>query len=139
MSLGQGPGLPDYELGETGGSPTTQLTNNELPAHNHTATANTTLNQTTQASATLKGTTDSGNATSPAGANLASGTSIYRSNPRALTDMAATSIAVTQPAYTVNTAVTIGVTGASLPATTISPYLTLRFCIALAGIYPSRN
>lgn len=30
-------------------------------------------------------------------------------------------------------------TGGSQPHTNIQPYLTLNFCIALAGIYPSRN
>ncbi len=32
----QGPGLPNYNIGETGGSPTVTLTLSNLPAHNHT-------------------------------------------------------------------------------------------------------
>lgn len=32
----QGPGLPNYNIGEIGGSPTTTLTEANLPAHNHT-------------------------------------------------------------------------------------------------------
>jgi microcystin-dependent protein len=34
---------------------------------------------------------------------------------------------------------TIGATGGSQPHTNIQPYLTLNFCIALQGIFPSRN
>ena len=32
----QGPGLPNYNIGEIGGSPTVTLTLSNLPAHNHT-------------------------------------------------------------------------------------------------------
>ena len=34
---------------------------------------------------------------------------------------------------------TIGNTGGSQAHTNIQPYLTLNFCIALQGIFPSRN
>jgi microcystin-dependent protein len=33
----------------------------------------------------------------------------------------------------------ISVAGSSQPHTNIQPYLVLNFCIALAGIFPSRN
>jgi microcystin-dependent protein len=36
-------------------------------------------------------------------------------------------------------ATTIGTAGGSQPHSNLSPYLTLNFCIALVGIFPSRN
>jgi microcystin-dependent protein len=33
----------------------------------------------------------------------------------------------------------IGIAGGGLPHTNLAPYLTLNFCIALTGIFPSRN
>lgn len=36
IGAGQGPGLSNYELGESGGSATTTLLDTELPAHTHT-------------------------------------------------------------------------------------------------------
>ena len=35
VSQGNGPGLPDYRLGQRGGNATTTLTTANLPAHNH--------------------------------------------------------------------------------------------------------
>jgi microcystin-dependent protein len=36
-------------------------------------------------------------------------------------------------------AAAIGVTGNNVPVSLYQPYLVLRYCVALAGIYPSRN
>lgn len=33
----------------------------------------------------------------------------------------------------------IGLTGGGQPVPTLDPYLTLNYCIALSGVYPSRN
>lgn len=45
---GQGPGLADYQLGETGGSPTHTLLESEIPVHSHALQATTaTADQTT--------------------------------------------------------------------------------------------
>lgn len=39
MGFGQGPGLSNYAIGETGGSETVTLTQAQLPAHTHTVNA----------------------------------------------------------------------------------------------------
>ena len=39
VGFGQGPGLRDYDLGETGGSETVTLTSQNLPMHTHTLMA----------------------------------------------------------------------------------------------------
>ena len=41
VGVGTGPGLSNVVLGEMGGSSTITLTTNNMPAHNHTATAGT--------------------------------------------------------------------------------------------------
>lgn len=40
ISMGQGPGLPTYTLGASGGSETVTLTESQMPIHTHQATAN---------------------------------------------------------------------------------------------------
>src|SRR5438067_3998677 len=39
--FGQGPGLSNYNLGQTGGSESVTLTVNQIPAHNHFVVCNT--------------------------------------------------------------------------------------------------
>lgn len=109
-SSGQGPGLSNYDLGQVGGNESTTLTINQMPAHNH--------NSTTPA------VTTDGNSPDPAaGAVLAGGTNIYR--------VAAATVQMS-PTPT-------SLTGGSQPFSILQPYLTLNFCIALEGIFPSRN
>jgi microcystin-dependent protein len=35
IGMGQGPGLPDYSIGEASGSPSTVLNSNQMPSHSH--------------------------------------------------------------------------------------------------------
>nr|WP_255699756.1 tail fiber protein [Jiella avicenniae] len=118
IQLGQGPGLPDYDQGEANGAVSTTLTTQNLPAHTHSATA--TLSASGQTATTA----------SPAGNSLAasSGGSIYRA--RGAPDQALNSGSV---------AVTVASAGGGLAFDNRTPYLTLRWCIALEGIYPPRN
>jgi microcystin-dependent protein len=39
MNMGQGPGLPNYALGETSGVPTVTLSQQQMPSHTHTVSA----------------------------------------------------------------------------------------------------
>jgi len=39
----------------------------------------------------------------------------------------------------IQTTVTLGTAGGSQPVSIMQPYLTLQWCIALEGIFPSRN
>lgn len=109
-SSGQGPGLSNYDLGQVGGTESTTLTVNEMPMHNHQVNA-------TDASADLG---------VPGGNILAGaprGTNIYT---------AAAPDQLMSPTVITNT-------GGNLPVGILQPYLTLNYCIALEGIFPSRN
>jgi microcystin-dependent protein len=108
IHIGQGPGLPNYSLGQIGGETTHTLTTAEMPQHSHVAHAD-----------TANGTTSS-----PAGALPAhdpAGTPIYGTN--AVASLSGNAI---------------GVSGGSQPHNVQSPYVAMRWCIATQGIFPSR-
>jgi|ERR1044072_5805785 microcystin-dependent protein len=112
-SSGQGPGLSSYDLGQVGGVESETMTINQMPAHNHMA-------------ACLQG-----DATSPRPANGFLATLNVPSDANSLL-YATTSDSLMAPTMITNT-------GGSQPFSTLQPYLTLNFCIALEGIFPSRN
>lgn len=109
LSMGTGQGLSSYTIGQAGGTENVTLLATQLPAHGHSVNAS---------SATAGG-------DRPAGAVLARpGANIYASAPDGTTVM--------------NTGM-IGNAGGGQPHSNIAPYLTLNFCIALQGIYPTRD
>lgn len=97
-----------HTLGESAGELAHSLTLNELPLHTHA----------------LQGSSQPGNAVSPAGALLAS--------PLNLTYRPSDNTAVLHPATVTNS-------GGGQPHLNQQPYLTLSFCIALQGIFPSQT
>jgi microcystin-dependent protein len=109
LSAGQGPGLAAYNLGQVSGVETVTLISTQMPAHNHTM---------------LASSSDS-TAKNPSG-NIPGGTAspVYAAVGTANTTMAPQ---------------VIGGAGGSQPHENRSPYLVLNYCIALEGIYPSRN
>jgi microcystin-dependent protein len=108
---GQGPGLSEYFLGETGGVSTVTLLQTEMPVHNHS------MNGATQDPALAK-------AVSPdASWALSQGGGIYQTTATANATLA-------MPSTTL--------IGGNLPHNNMQPYLTLNFCIALQGIFPPR-
>jgi microcystin-dependent protein len=107
---GQGPGLSNYFIGQQGGTESTTLTVNNLPAHNHT----------------INGVLEDGNSASPTG-NFPAGTKLLDpeyANSGTVTPMNASMV---------------GNTGGSMPVNNMQPYLTITYIIALQGIYPSQN
>ncbi len=111
VSSGQAPGLSSYTLGQQSGSESVTLTLNNLPGHNHTVSPG----------------ANDGAATAqrPAGAVMARGTaSIYANAADGSTTMASSATSST---------------GNSQPFSSIQPLLVLNYCIALQGIFPSRN
>jgi microcystin-dependent protein len=99
----------NFVLGQNGGEESHTLINSEMPQHTHLVTA-------------------SGNAPN---SNLPTG-NFFASNTGF------------KPYFTGNPNVTmnpagVGSTGGTQPHTNMSPFLVLTFCIALQGIFPSRN
>jgi microcystin-dependent protein len=113
LSGGQGPGLSTYTLGQHSGQETVTLTLNQIPSHSHTGN--------------VKVGSGLANSATGAGNNFAAntgGTSIYNSGA-AGDNMAANVIT--------------NITGGSQAHNNMIPYLVLNYCIAMEGIYPSRN
>lgn len=109
MHRGSGPGLTPRSLGESAGADRVTLTPSQMPLHGHLMRTN------------------SGNADSQS----ASGTFL------------ATEIGPAQmyaPAGAANMAGdAIGVSGGGQAHPNLQPFLAMNFCIALQGIFPSRN
>jgi microcystin-dependent protein len=110
MHPGQGPGLSLHDLGETGGSETVALLQNEMPLHAHALRANTLDVADT-------------NVPSPSASHaLSTGGTLYQ--PTANTQLAPQAV---MPA------------GSSFPHNNMQPYLTLNFNIAMQGVFPPRG
>lgn len=111
VGAGQGPGLSSYDLGQVGGTESVTLITNQLPSHNHTVT--------------IAVNSSEGGANSPAGGFLG------KADPGPYAATTDNSIMGAQPPT--------GLTGGNQPVPILQPYLTLQYCIALEGIFPSRN
>ncbi len=110
MHPGRGPGLTQRRLGETGGTSTVTLTEAQVPAHSHALKANL---------------IDLGDTSVPGtGVTFAqsAGGGLYQASSD--TQLAAGALASK---------------GAGQAHNNLQPYLTVNFCIALTGLYPSRS
>ena len=94
------------------------MTVNQMPSHNHTATSTSNSSSTT----TLRASSATGNTASPEGNVLADGRTarVYRDG-------------------TANAARGASDEGGSQPQNNMQPFLTLRACVVLEGIFPPRN
>jgi microcystin-dependent protein len=109
MHAGFGPGLSPRHVGEKGGVETVILTVNQLPGHTHALMAD----------------SGQGDTDIPTGNVLA-----FDSRENQYSSSA--------PDVAMN-AGSLGNTGGSQPHDNMAPYQALSYCIALVGIYPSRN
>lgn len=120
-SMGAGPGLSNYVVGQTAGSETVTLTLANLPAHTHQVYAT-----TAPASAGTAGSQPSSNATLAVASLTANGATVpvnrYAATPN--TTMAST---------------VLEATGGSQPHSNVQPFLVMSYCIATTGIFPSRQ
>lgn len=111
MQPGQGPGLSDHFLGETGGVENVTLLQNQMPMHNHNMRAD------SQDPADVQAPSPSVYlALSSKGRGYAPAANLTQMSPQA-----------------------VAPTGSSVPHNNMMPYLTLNFCIALQGIFPPRG
>ena len=111
---GQGAGLSNYVIGQRAGSETVTLLASQIPSHNHAVVfklGNGLANSSTGAGNKLAGNTG--------------GTSIYNSG--------------TANDNLANDVIGQSNVGGGQPHTILSPYLAISVCIALQGIFPSRN
>jgi microcystin-dependent protein len=129
MSAGTGPGLSNRTLGELAGVENVTLVSTQMPVHTH----NITHNLQAQANAT----TLPGTSRSPANAlpalEAAGVTAVYNDQP------IAPNATLAAGAVSLTGAATAATAGGSQPFGIVQPYLVLNYCIALEGIYPSRN
>lgn len=126
LGVGQGPGLPVYDLGEVSGSPNVTLLITQMPSHSHGLQGTATV---THPSSSAAGDNDSPNGRIPA---------VSPGGDEQWTSAASAN--GTTAAGTVNLgAVTTTLAGGGQPHDNMQPYLGLNFVIALEGIFPSRN
>lgn len=114
LSAGNAPGLGDYRQGVKGGSTSFTLSVSQMPSHNHTGTL-----QASQAT---------GDSRNPSGKSLAvdSGADRIYHTLGSNVDM--------QPGI-----LKIDNNGGNQAVNKVSPYLVLKWCVALQGVFPSRN
>ena len=110
MQFGQGPGLSDRTIGETGGSEGVTLSVNQIPAHNHAMQGSQLIADSSQPDKHVTG--------RPAGS-----LNMYADNSNVI-EMSTETLANT---------------GEGISHNNMQPYLTMKFCIALSGIYPNRQ
>ena len=113
LGQGQGPGLTERFLGETGGEQFVTLLQTEMPAHLHTvrcSSANADKNDPTN------------NVWAVTGARRATVNQYAANTPTVSMSNSALSVA-----------------GGSLPHNNMPPYLALNFIIALQGVFPPRS
>jgi microcystin-dependent protein len=118
VDVGHGPGLSNYNLGQTGGTTSITITSATMPIHNHTLNA--TAGQASTASI--------GNTVIPGQPTVAKA-EFYAAQGQG------------QPPVDVNklNSAVCGPAGGSQPHTNLMPSLCITFVIALQGIFPSRS
>lgn len=127
VNMGQGPGLSMYEIGQVSGAENVSLTLANMPAHNHPATATVGVQVAGTTSNPVNTPSDTNKYLGASGGGQGNAV-IWSDALNAPVTMGGTSGSVT-----------VGMAGSSLPLSLLNPYLALNFCIALQGLFPSRN
>ena len=110
MAWGQGPGLSNYALGETGGSQTVALLATEMPAHSHSMLMFSAQEPTSSA---------------PQNEYLADGPCKPFGSETLKSD-------------TMLNPQSVSIAGGSQAHNNLMPSLAMNFCIALQGVFPTR-
>jgi len=110
LQPGQGPGLSQYDLGQTGGSPKVTLIESEMPSHSHALRAD---------------------VLDPAEVNIVSQNASFAQSTGGGLYQSSSNVTLAAQALTP--------AGGNQAHENMPPYLTLNFCIALQGIFPPRS
>jgi microcystin-dependent protein len=126
VGAGSGPSLSPYVLGQVGGAQSVSILLNNMPAHNHTVSI----------------TIAASNAKATVSAPVA-GTNTLAAIYDTIDDIAIAGYNNGTPNVPLNagpgTSGNTGLTGSGTPISVLQPYLAVNYCIALVGIFPSRN
>jgi microcystin-dependent protein len=109
---GQGPGLSNYVIGQLAGTETVTVLPTQMPAHTHTAVA-----------------------TNSAATSLTPGTTLL---PGAVTGDSFYATDLTGATAIAMSAQSTSIAGGSQPHENCMPTLTVQYCIATEGIFPSQ-
>jgi microcystin-dependent protein len=120
ISFGQGPGLSNYALGQTGGTPNVTLGQNDVPPHMHSFMASTNASATTSPS--IQNTMVPG---TPSSASAELYVNPPGSGPPLIPHKMAPGAC--------------GMTGSTQSHPNLMPSLCITFVICTAGTFPSRN
>ena len=118
LGAGQGVGLTDYVVGETGGSDNVTLLSTEMPSHSHG----------------LVGATGSATSDSPANRVYAKGNALVQGTTDSVFVYSTTTTGLTALSPT-----SMGTAGGNQPHNNLMPYQALNFIISLTGIFPARS
>ena len=110
---GRGPGLTNYNLGQVGGVETVTLVTPQIPAHSHSGHI--------------------------VGSNVTADKSSTNGTVLARTLTSPTYAVTTPDTAMANGTVQTDSTGGSQPHENRMPYLAMNWCVALYGVFPSRN
>ena len=133
VHFGTGPGLSSYQLGQSSGTETVSLSSGQLPAHTHTATFDGT--SSTLSASAVKATAQIAAAGSLLGKSI---DNAGTTTPLIYSPAGSATVAALGGLNVAGT-VTVNPAGSSQPVPIIQPYLAINFCIALQGVFPSRN
>ncbi|MEM1326682.1 MAG: tail fiber protein [Bacteroidota bacterium] len=119
----QSPGLSNYALGQRGGVEQTALTIEQMPSHTHQFTGSVSLKAADERA-------DSSRASNDGFAAITDGSAIYANDPTFDNNSIIQGL---QSDFGLDAA------GGGIPHDNRPPFLAMNWCIALMGIYPSRN
>jgi len=142
IGYGQAPGHSNFPFAAVGGAESVTLTPAQGPLAAHTHTASASLSISTAAATAATPTLANGNTAYLA--NAAAGSAgnalkgLYATSAPAAGATASIPLSGAGSGGTVTVNTNSG-TSASNPVPLMNPYLALNFCIALNGIFPSRN
>ncbi|MEX2513981.1 MAG: tail fiber protein [Cyclobacteriaceae bacterium] len=118
VGFGQGPGLSNYQQGQTGGQESTTLTQGNMPSHNHSIAVSST----------------DGSSNNPSGK--------YPAQAVVQVERGAPNLPVNSYGDSGNATLapqSVGNAGGNQPFENRQPYLGLNYIICLEGIFPSRQ